>query len=78
MFRTALRRTPLAALSAPAKPNCLPAALLARRTYADAPAHSDKLKLSFSVPHQSIYVNKEVYRPHILVSSGGRRIDVGA
>jgi len=33
---------------------------LFRRTYADAPAKSENLKLSFSVPHMSIFKDKEV------------------
>ena len=37
--------------------------VLLRRGYADAPAKSENLKLSLSVPHKSIYSNKEVYSP---------------
>ena len=60
MLRTGARRTVLSAFSRPTQVNCLinPAF---RRSYADAPAHSENLKLSFSVPHMSIFANKEVF-----------------
>lgn len=59
MLRTAVRRTNLSALARPAQVNCLAGSVF-RRTYADAPK-TENLKLSFSVPHMSIFVNKEVY-----------------
>ena len=59
MFRTSIRRTNLRALAqSTSQTNRLPA-LVVRRGYADA-AKSENLKLSFSVPHQSIFANKEV------------------
>ena len=62
MLQPALRRTILSAFAHPARVNCLPrlAFPVARRGYADAPP-SGELKLSLTVPHQSIFSNKEVY-----------------
>lgn len=75
MFRTSLRRTLSTALASPARPSSLPATPLVRRTYAEA-AKSETLKLSFSVPHQSIYANKEVYS--LFLSIGPTEPDFGA
>lgn len=62
MLRTTLRRTTQSAFSG--RPTQF-IAQRARRSYADAApaAKSENLKLSLSVPHQSIYSNKEVYVP---------------
>jgi len=68
MFRTALRRTTPSAFTRPTtQVNRLPSSLI-RRGYADAPAKSENLKLSLSVPHRSIFSNKEVYFPYFLMS----------
>ncbi|KAL9936836.1 hypothetical protein V8E36_004071 [Tilletia maclaganii] len=45
------------------------AALLARRTYADA-ATSDKLKLDFILPHQALYNSSDVTQVNISAASG--------
>ena len=60
MLRPVLSRTTLSALARPIQANCLvrPALRVSRRGYADAP--SSELKLSLSVPHQSVFANKEV------------------
>lgn len=64
MLRTSLQRTTQSALSRPATQFTRVATPLCRRAYADAaPAKSDNLKLSLSVPHKSIFSNKEVYAP---------------
>lgn len=63
MLRTTLRRTTQSAFSGQATQLI---AQQARRSYADAaPAKSENLKLSLSVPHKSIYSNKEVYVPEV-------------
>lgn len=61
MLRPALSRTALGALARPIQANCLvrPTLRVSSRGYADAPPSSE-LKLSLSVPHQSVFKNKEV------------------
>jgi len=60
MLRPAIRRTNISALTRSTTVNRLTPSLF-RRTYADAPEKSENLKLSFTVPHMSIFNNKEVY-----------------
>jgi hypothetical protein len=71
MLRTALRRTAQSAFPRQSTQSTTPFAALCRRGYADAaPAKtSENLKLSLSVPHKSIFSNKEVYVPYSIPSS---------
>jgi hypothetical protein len=67
MLRTVFYRTNSSALTrSTAQFNRLVNPVL-RRGYAEAaPKTSDTLKLSMSVPHQSIFSNKEVYVPPVM------------
>lgn len=67
MLRTAFSRTNASAIVRSATQVNRFAAPVLRRGYAEAaPKSSDTLKLSMSVPHQSIFSNKEVYVPLLL------------
>lgn len=67
MLRTAFTRTNASAITRSATQFNRLAAPVLRRGYADAaPKSTDTLKLSMSVPHQSIFSNKEVY-VHLLL-----------